>query len=96
MKYLLKSSSWIHELAEPASDQGLHCLFKLQNVLSKFELKIAPNITTLETSAGPKGGPGGHVPPEEAVSALKKANFFHALYIYMILRVYTVMHNCAR
>ena len=31
-------------------------------------------------SAGPKGGPGGHVPPEEAASALKKKNFFHALY----------------
>ena len=47
---------------------------------------------TVLISAGPKGGgPGGHVPPEEAVNALKKhkkkhththknALIFHALY----------------
>ena len=35
-----------------------------------------------------RGGPGGHVPPEEAVSALKKANFFRALYIYDIASIY--------
>ena len=44
---------------------------------------------TAQIIAGPKGGPGGYVPPEEAVSALKKTFFKH----YMILRVYTVMHT---
>ena len=43
----------------------------------------------LSSSAGPKGGPGGTCSPEEAVSVLKKTFFTH----YMILRVYTVIHN---
>ena len=47
-------------------------------------------------SARPKGGgPGGHMPPEEAVSALKNKNPTFFTY-YMILRVYTVMHNWER
>ena len=42
------------------------------------------------SSAGPKGGPEGHVPPEEAVSALQKITH------NIILRLYTVMHNWER
>ena len=37
------------------------------------------------------GGLGGTCPPEEAVSALKKYNIFHAL--YDIASIYTVMHT---
>ena len=36
-------------------------------------------------------GAWGHVPPEEAVSALKKYIIFHAL--YDIASIYTVMHT---
>ena len=38
-----------------------------------------------------RGGLGGTCPPEEAVSALKKYNIFHAL--YDIASIYTVMHT---
>ena len=52
------------------------------NLILDLVLKIS--------SAGPKGGPGGHVPPpppEEAVSALKKPTFF-THYIYDIASIY--------
>ena len=38
-----------------------------------------------------RGAWGARAPPEEAVSALKKYNIFHAL--YDIASIYTVMHT---